>query len=109
LSRSDSASVTSSAVLLALIDQPSMRREKVPCPSDVLDKVTSAIDVEGESVVLEWLQQSTPHPTFVMIAHRLGTSRHCERVLRLKEAKWFRSTATGMFLQNNCKHCRAEA
>jgi ABC-type bacteriocin/lantibiotic exporter with double-glycine peptidase domain len=42
---------------------------------------TNAIDVEGENAVFERLLRATPRPTIVMIAHRLESLRHCQRVL----------------------------
>jgi ABC-type bacteriocin/lantibiotic exporter with double-glycine peptidase domain len=53
----------------------------------VLDEATSAIDVWGEHAVLGRLRQATSRPTIVMIAHRLETLRHCERVLILEGGK----------------------
>jgi ATP-binding cassette, subfamily C, bacterial len=54
----------------------------------VLDEGTSGIDIEGESIVLErLLRQATPRPTIVMIAHRLESLRHCERVLVFEGGK----------------------
>jgi ATP-binding cassette subfamily C protein len=47
----------------------------------VLDEATNAIDAAGEHEVLARLWQALPRPTIVMIAHRLETLRHCERVL----------------------------
>ena len=47
----------------------------------VLDEATSAIDLAGEQAILERLLQATPRPTIVMIAHRLESLRHCQRIL----------------------------
>jgi ATP-binding cassette subfamily C protein len=47
----------------------------------VLDEATSAIDIEGENLLIERLLQATPRPTIVMIAHRLESLCHCQRVL----------------------------
>jgi ATP-binding cassette, subfamily C, bacterial len=47
----------------------------------VLDEATSAIDVEGERMLLDRLLQLAPRPTIVMIAHRQESLRHCQRVL----------------------------
>jgi ATP-binding cassette, subfamily C, bacterial len=47
----------------------------------VLDEATSAIDIEGEHALFERLLLVTPRPTIVMIAHRLESLRHCQRIL----------------------------
>ena len=47
----------------------------------VLDEATSAIDVEGEHALFERLLRVAPRPTIVMIAHRLESLRHCQRIL----------------------------
>jgi hypothetical protein len=35
----------------------------------------------GEHAILERLSRATPHPTIFMIAHRLESLRHCQRIL----------------------------
>jgi ATP-binding cassette, subfamily C, bacterial len=55
----------------------------------VLDEATSAIDIEGEHALFERLLLVTPRPTIVMIAHRLESLRHCQRVLLFEEAGKF--------------------
>jgi ATP-binding cassette, subfamily C, bacterial len=47
----------------------------------VLDEATSAIDIQGEHALFEQLLLVTPRPTIVMIAHRLESLRHCQRIL----------------------------
>jgi ABC-type multidrug transport system fused ATPase/permease subunit len=47
----------------------------------VLDEAASAIDIEGEHELLERLLRTTPRLTIVMIAHRLESLRHCQRVI----------------------------
>jgi ATP-binding cassette, subfamily C, bacterial len=47
----------------------------------VLDKATSAIDIESEHALFARLLLATPRPTIVMIAHRLESLRHCQRIL----------------------------
>ena len=47
----------------------------------VLDEATSAIDIDGENVLIKRLLRASPRPTIVMIAHRLESLRHCEHVL----------------------------
>jgi ATP-binding cassette subfamily C protein len=47
----------------------------------VLDEATSAIDLEGEQMILTRIVRSKPDPTVIMIAHRLETLRYCERII----------------------------
>jgi ATP-binding cassette subfamily C protein len=47
----------------------------------VLDEATSAIDIDGERLLLDRLLQLVPRPTIVVIAHRQESLRHCQRVL----------------------------
>jgi ATP-binding cassette, subfamily C, bacterial len=47
----------------------------------VLDEATSAIDIDGEHALFERLLLATSRPTIVMIAHRLESLRHCQRIL----------------------------
>ena len=51
----------------------------------VLDEATSAIDIEGEHALLKRLLRTTPRPTIVMIAHRLESLRHCQRVFLFEQ------------------------
>jgi ATP-binding cassette subfamily C protein len=53
----------------------------------VLDEATSAVDTEGEHALLGRLLQSTPRPTVVMIAHRLESLRHCQRILQFEQGR----------------------
>jgi ATP-binding cassette subfamily C protein len=43
--------------------------------------------VEGEHAIFERLLRVTPRPTIVMIAHRLESLRHCQRVLLFEEGR----------------------
>ncbi len=53
----------------------------------VLDEATNALDVAGENAVFERLLQARPRPTIVVIAHRLESLRHCQRVLLFEQGK----------------------
>jgi ATP-binding cassette, subfamily C, bacterial len=77
----------------------------------VLDEATSAIDIEGEQALFERLLQAMPRPTIVMIAHRLESLRHCQRVLLFEEGRLisdgssssaYPAPAIGMALGSNC-------
>jgi ATP-binding cassette, subfamily C, bacterial len=47
----------------------------------VLDEATNAIDVDGERALFERLMHATSRSAIVIIAHRLESLRHCQRVL----------------------------
>ena len=65
-----------------------LARAMLRCPHLlVLDEATSAIDIEGEHAILERLLLATPRPTIVMIAHRLESLRHCQRILVFEGGK----------------------
>jgi ABC-type bacteriocin/lantibiotic exporter with double-glycine peptidase domain len=51
----------------------------------VLDESTSALDGETESQIISELKDLRGEKTIVMIAHRLSTLEHCDRIYRLNE------------------------
>lgn len=53
----------------------------------VLDEATSAIDIQGERKIFERLRELTPHPTIVVVAHRVESLALCERVFRLEAGR----------------------
>jgi ABC-type multidrug transport system fused ATPase/permease subunit len=53
----------------------------------VLDEPTSALDHEAEEVIVETIEELRKHACVVVIAHRLSTLRHCDRVLVLRDGK----------------------
>jgi ATP-binding cassette subfamily C protein len=50
----------------------------------VLDEATSAIDLEGEQMLLNRIVCANPGFSVIMIAHRLETLRYCERIIVLE-------------------------
>ncbi|MFW2405415.1 MAG: ABC transporter ATP-binding protein [Gammaproteobacteria bacterium] len=46
----------------------------------VLDEATSALDTVTEDSVISGLRTALPDVTIVMVAHRLSTVRHCDRI-----------------------------
>ena len=60
----------------------------------VLDEATNAMDQATESAVLHTLQALGPETTILVIAHRLATMRHCERLFLMQAGA---ITATGSF------------
>jgi ATP-binding cassette subfamily B protein len=53
----------------------------------VLDEPTSALDHEAEEAIVETVRELRNHATVVVIAHRLSTLRHCDRVLVLEDGR----------------------
>lgn len=53
----------------------------------VLDEATSSLDVHSEKLVQDALAQLTKNKTTIVIAHRLSTVKHVDRIIVLKEGK----------------------
>ena len=53
-------------------------------PLLLLDEPTSALDAEAERVVQESLEQLMEGKTVLVVAHRLATIRHADRILVLE-------------------------
>ena len=53
----------------------------------LLDESTSNLDSKSESVVQEALQKATENRTTLIIAHRLGTIRRCDKIMVLNDGK----------------------
>jgi len=53
----------------------------------ILDEATNAIDVDGESRLVERLTRLAQRPTIVMIAHREQSLDRCERLLVLRDGR----------------------
>jgi subfamily B ATP-binding cassette protein MsbA len=53
----------------------------------ILDEATSALDSESEAVVQEALARLMEHRTCFIIAHRLSTVRHVDRILVLQNGR----------------------
>lgn len=51
----------------------------------VFDEATSALDSDTERAVMEALAGLSRDLTLVMIAHRLSTVAHCDRVIELRQ------------------------
>jgi len=53
----------------------------------VLDESTSALDTDTEQDIVEAIQQLKGLKTMIVIAHRLSTLRHCDRIYRLDQGQ----------------------
>ncbi len=53
----------------------------------ILDEATSSVDIETEQLVQEAIRKVTQGRTSIIIAHRLSTLKHADKVLVLKNGK----------------------
>jgi len=53
----------------------------------VLDEATSALDHETEREIVKEIQELKGEKTIIVIAHRLSTLQHCDRVLQLGKGR----------------------
>ena len=53
----------------------------------VMDEATSALDNETEKEVVAGIQHFKGHKTMIVIAHRLSTVQHCDRIYRLEHGR----------------------
>jgi ATP-binding cassette subfamily C protein CydD len=56
-------------------------------PIVLLDEATSHVDAENEAAIQQALARLTAHKTVVVVAHRLSTVRHADRILVLREGR----------------------
>jgi ATP-binding cassette subfamily B protein len=52
-------------------------------PILILDEPTSSVDVKTEATIMESMERLMAGRTTIMIAHRLSTLEHCDRVIRI--------------------------
>jgi ABC-type multidrug transport system fused ATPase/permease subunit len=53
----------------------------------VMDEATSALDNETEREIVEEIRRLKGEKTLIVIAHRLTTVEHCDRIFRLKDGR----------------------
>ena len=75
----------------------------------VLDEPTSALDVDSEELVTAALQGLPEHVIVVLIAHRMSTLRHCNRILVLEDGRMTASGSADEILRDNAFFQRAVA
>ncbi|UWU09020.1 type I secretion system permease/ATPase [Sinorhizobium medicae] len=56
-------------------------------PILILDEATSALDYESERIVLANMREIVKGRTVIIIAHRLATVRHCDRIIGMKDGR----------------------
>jgi ABC-type bacteriocin/lantibiotic exporter with double-glycine peptidase domain len=53
----------------------------------VLDEATSALDTETEREIVDEIQRLKGNVTMIVIAHRLSTLQHCDRIYKLERGE----------------------
>ena len=53
----------------------------------VLDEATSALDTETEREIVDEIQRLKGNVTMIVIAHRLSTLQHCDRIYKLESGE----------------------
>ncbi|KQV16110.1 peptidase C39 [Rhizobium sp. Root1203] len=56
-------------------------------PMLILDEATSALDYESERIILGNMREIVKGRTVIIIAHRLATVRHCDRIIGMKDGR----------------------
>ena len=51
----------------------------------VFDEATSALDTETETEIMSEISNLKGDQTIIVIAHRLSTLKHCDRILELSK------------------------
>ena len=62
----------------------------------VLDEATSSLDIETETEVMSAIRALQGFKTILIVAHRLSTVQHCDRIYRIEDAQ---ITAEGLFVE----------
>ena len=68
----------------------------------VFDEATSALDSETESEIMSEISNLKGDQTIIVIAHRLSTLRHCDRILELSNGSIIK-TYQGTEIENLLK------
>jgi ABC-type bacteriocin/lantibiotic exporter with double-glycine peptidase domain len=56
-------------------------------PVLVLDEATSSLDTATERAVMEGIRTLKGEKTVIVVAHRLSTVEHCDRLFRLEQGR----------------------
>ncbi len=67
----------------------------------VMDEATSALDNETEQEIVEEIKLLKGQKTLVVIAHRLSTVQHCDRIYRLENGRIIKSGTPDQVLNFN--------
>jgi ATP-binding cassette, subfamily B, bacterial len=75
-------------------------------PILLLDEATSALDAESEALIQQALEHVTQNRTTLVIAHRLATVRHADRILVLDKGKLVAQGTHAQLLKKNALYAR---
>ena len=78
-------------------------------PILILDEATSALDAESERAVQDALERLMKGRTTVVIAHRLATIEHADRVLVLDAGRLVEQGSHGELLERGGLYARLHA
>lgn len=70
-------------------------------PVLILDEATSALDTESEQAVQEAIKQLTSNRTSLIIAHRLSTVQHADRIIMMNAGRIIESGSHTQLLAQN--------
>lgn len=70
----------------------------------VLDEATSALDNETEDMVMQTIQTLDGNMTVLIVAHRLTTLRHCDRIIELVGGKVVQHDSYESMAQSRQRH-----
>ncbi|ETN80929.1 ABC transporter, ATP-binding protein [Necator americanus] len=72
----------------------------------LLDEATSALDTQNEQIVQQALNDAKVDRTTIIIAHRLNSVQHCDRIFYIENGKVVESGTHTSLLQVNGKYAR---
>lgn len=70
-------------------------------PILILDEATSALDTESEQAVQEAIKKLTANRTSLIIAHRLSTVQHADRIIMMNAGRIIETGSHGQLLAQN--------
>ena len=66
----------------------------------ILDEATANIDTETESIIQQSLEKIKSIGTMLIVAHRLSTIQHCDKIFVLQDGKIIESGSHQDLLKN---------
>ena len=69
----------------------------------VLDEATSALDHETEREIVKEIQEFKGKKTMIVIAHRLSTLEHCDKIYRLRKGRVIQAGTYNEIIADSCE------